>query len=65
MGGLPLHLASASGKVEIARLLLEHGANANAVDNDRWTPLSLTWTPEVERLLLDHGASLDEEGRST
>ena len=43
----------------MVRMLLEHGANANLVDNDGCTPLSLTWTTEVERLLLDHDASLD------
>ena len=59
-GRTALHLASSLGKVEMVRMLLEHGANANSVDDDGCTPLSLTWTTEVERLLLDHDASPDE-----
>ena len=60
-----MHLASSAGNAEIVRLLLGRGANANVVDKNGWTPLSLTWTTEVEHLLLDYGASPGEEGRSS
>lgn len=35
----PLHKAAATDQVEIARLLLENGANVNAFDALRMTPL--------------------------
>ena len=55
----PLHLASRHGHEDIARLLLEHGADATAQDNNGWTPLH--WTShhgheDTACLLLEHGA---------
>ena len=47
------------------RLLLDRNADPNAVDKNKWTPLSLAWTTEVERLLLANGAIPDEEVKST
>ncbi len=41
--------------VEVARLLLEHGANVNVQDNDLWTPLHVAaacGTIEIVELLL-------------
>jgi ankyrin repeat protein len=35
----PLHAASASGKVDIMRWLLDHGADPNARNSSSWTPL--------------------------
>lgn len=58
----PLFLAFFHKHLEVARLLLEHGANVNEVNTDRWTPLiqaaklnakDLVW------LLLDKGAKID------
>eukprot|EP00854_Cymbomonas_tetramitiformis_P008298 gene8298-9857_t len=36
-----LHWASEKGRVDVVDLLLEAGANANALDEDNWTPLHL------------------------
>ena len=53
------------------RLLLEHGANPNAEDNEGWTPLHLASSDghtTIVRLLLDRGASADmknNKGRNT
>ena len=62
----PLHLASYNQKLKLVRLLLEHGANADA-ENDRGeTPLQLALTRrgrhdaqdgvDIAQLLLEHGA---------
>jgi len=37
----PLHLAAWSGKVEVARLLVETGAEVDTCSNDGETPLIL------------------------
>jgi ankyrin repeat protein len=64
----PLHLASHCGKPEVARLLLDHGANANAKDNLFKTPLhrvagghyqSQEDGAHIARLLLEHGADIN------
>jgi hypothetical protein len=49
---------------KVARLLLEHGANVNAVRKDRITALHLATQDrkvEVVRVLLEHGADVDAE----
>ena len=38
---LQLHMACASGYKEVVSLLLEHGGDLNAADNEYWTPLHL------------------------
>jgi ankyrin repeat protein len=38
-GDTPLHWAAGTGKYEMMRILLEHGANVNARDKDGATPL--------------------------
>ena len=56
---MPLHSAVAGGHLEIARLLLEHGADANARQADAFTPLhgaAQNGQVEMISLLLDHGA---------
>jgi ankyrin repeat protein len=83
-GMTPLHNAAAgfaihSNRVDMMQLLLDHGANPNARDNDNSTPLhhSSWWetgdyaphqgTVEGTRLLLKHGAIIDaedDEGRT-
>jgi len=58
----PLHVAIFKGTPSIARTLLEHGANPNALDNDGPTALHLALRrrgiTEIE-LLLGYGASVD------
>ena len=61
----PLHIASYNGNPDIARVLLDHGAEANAVDNLFRTPLDLVAAglyeskeggARVAQLLLERGA---------
>jgi ankyrin repeat protein len=43
----------------LAKVLIEHGANVNSQDTDNWTPLhfaSKDGYVDAARLLLDHGA---------
>ena len=55
----PLHGASIYGHSDSARLLIDHGANVNAQDNNHWTPLhyaSVWGHLRVSQLLLEHKA---------
>jgi uncharacterized protein len=61
---MPLHSAAATSdpdaRYELAKLLLEHGADPNAVQQDRFTPLMEADQHADERLrelLIRHGAS--------
>ena len=58
----PLHVASRRGHADIAQLLLEHGADGNAQDENGRTPLfqsSRYGHVEVARILLEHGADTE------
>ena len=61
-GRSPLHGASIYGHVDSARILIDHGANVNARDDDYWTPLNYAciWGHvTVAQLLLEHKAILN------
>ncbi|RYP73230.1 hypothetical protein DL769_004250 [Monosporascus sp. CRB-8-3] len=63
----PLHFAAERDHVNIARLLLEHGADPNAVRSDQSTPLHLAVEKgdvEFISLLLDKKATLNVLNRS-
>ena len=66
----PLHVASRRGHADIARLLLEHGADGNAQNFRNRTPLYVSsgyGHVEIVRILLEHGADTeaqDSGGRS-
>jgi hypothetical protein len=51
--------AAADGDVAVATRALEDGANVNATDEDRNTPLHLAASYDVARLLVDRGADLN------
>jgi len=58
----PLHLTS---RVDVARLLIEHGADATAQNKDGTTPLhraSERGDVDVARLLIEHGADATAQG---
>ena len=56
----PLHVASFKGRLEVARVLLEYGANVDHPDNLGRIPLHIASRgpcDDLVRLLLDHGAN--------
>ena len=57
--GMPIHRWL--DHEEIARMLLEYGADPNALDYAGWTPLCLCRSIEVARLLIEYGADPDVE----
>lgn len=54
----PLYVAVQQDDLEIAKLLLDAGANPNAQNVDLWFPLSNAQSIEMVQLLLDHGADI-------
>ncbi|HEY9151462.1 MAG TPA: ankyrin repeat domain-containing protein [Anaerolineales bacterium] len=62
MNVTPLHSAAAGGHTELVKLLLEHGANPNAVQKSGFTPLhAAAQNGDVQSIhaLLFHGADAD------
>jgi ankyrin repeat protein len=66
--GTPLHATLEEGHIEVAKLLIECGANVNALNREGWTPLhvaSLFSDVDVVKRLLDHNADVhvrDDKG---
>ena len=66
----PLHRASERGRVNVARLLIEHGADVSAKDKEQPTPLH--WAlklshADLAKLLIEHVADIsakDEYGHT-
>jgi ankyrin repeat protein len=63
-GQTPLHLVARYNRIEVVQVVLEHGADVAAEDNQGRTPLHMAsgWnngTVEVARVLLEHGANVD------
>jgi len=77
VGDTPLHLAAAAQNIQAAKLLLKAGADANAENRRRATPLhyacdvrpalSSVWNPKRQAamisLLIEHSASLEHADR--
>ena len=62
----PLHVASAGGFVELACVLLKHGADIEARDGDDTSPLELATINvhlEFIRFLLQHGADVNARNK--
>jgi ankyrin repeat protein len=55
----PLHIAAAEGRVDVAELLVKHGADVNARNNNNSTPLHLAANAGVAELLIRHGAEVN------
>ena len=58
-GATSLHIACREGNFEIAKTLIDNGANVNIIDNEGWTPLmraSLSGNKEIVEILLKNGA---------
>ena len=63
-GSTPLYLAAENGRLQVVRMLIEHGANVGAEDNQGKTPLhgaAEYGMVEVVRVLLEHGANVGAE----
>lgn len=69
-GYTPLHRACYNNHVDVAKILLQYGANVNAKTEYLWTPLhsAVKWSnAECAALLLQHGADVNAltEGQQT
>lgn len=63
---MPLHSALAEQRKEMARVLVEAGADVGAAQGDGWTPLhycAYSGDVETARYLIDHGAAGDQVNR--
>jgi hypothetical protein len=63
-GATPLYFAAYNGHVEIARLLLQNGAEVNAKGYDGWTPLHFAanhGNVDILHLLVENGANLEAQ----
>ena len=54
----PLHLAARYGRAAMTRLLLQHGADPDAVAYNHFRPLHLARDAEITRVLLESGADI-------
>jgi ankyrin repeat protein len=62
----PLHVASREGFVELASILLKHGADIEARDKNDWNPLERAMHvrhTELTRVLLEHGANVNAQDK--
>jgi ankyrin repeat protein len=62
-GSTPLSMAVAVDQREIAKFLIEHGADPNIATNEGLTPLHCAQTPESVRALVAAGARIDTRER--
>jgi ankyrin repeat protein len=76
-GETPLHLALRMGEVEVARMLIERGADVTAQNDKGETPLHRASTPpswsrlqispkwaEIAHMLLEHGADVNARNKN-
>ena len=71
IGTTPLHKASEEGHIDVAKLLIDGGANPEVEDEHERTPLHyavIGGYEDVIQLLIAHGATTDledEDGRTS
>lgn len=66
VGCTPLHRAASTGKSELCELLIEEGADIDAVDRAGQTPIMsavICYNKEIALLLIRHGADVDVEDK--
>ena len=65
----PLHHAvnddHKGSRLKMIELLIDRGANVNAIDDTHHTPLHLASSEEVARLLIDAGADVNARTKRT
>ncbi|KAJ3335115.1 hypothetical protein HDU83_000620, partial [Entophlyctis luteolus] len=60
----PLYIASKHGQFEVVKWLVDHGANVNTENVNKWAPLHIASSIghlEVVKWLVDHGANVNAE----
>lgn len=55
----PLHIAVSVSNIEIAKYLIEKGADLNSTNAYQWTPLFFAKNGEMAKLLIDSGANVN------
>jgi hypothetical protein len=60
----PLHYAAQYNRPEVAKWLIKHKAEINAIDQEERTPLDLTTDGEMAKLLIKAGADLKRKNAS-
>ena len=61
----PLHLAIEKGFYEIAKMLIEKGADVNAINNRGRAPLHFNENLQILKLLIEKGANINEKDKET
>jgi ankyrin repeat protein len=66
IGRKALHVAADVGDFDVAKVLIQNGADVNAVDKDNWTSLHIAagnGNVDVAKLLIQNGADVNAEER--
>lgn len=64
-GWTPLHVAIEKGFYEIAKMLIEKGADVNAINNRGRAPIHYTENLKVLKMLIEKGANINEKDKES